>query len=93
MDTVIITFGTSKVKMTDGQIAVKIGKIFKMTPYEIINRFGLKNPIYQTTATYGHFGRTSYEKEVETAKGKKMVTFYPWEKLDYVDVVKRNFGL
>lgn len=87
------TFGTSKVKMTDGQIAVKIGKIFKMTPYEIINRFGLKNPIYQTTATYGHFGRTSYEKEVETAKGKKMVTFYPWEKLDYVDVVKRNFGL
>ena len=87
------TFGTSKVKMTDGEMAVKIGKIFDMTPYEIIKRFGLKNPIYQPTATYGHFGRTSYEAEVATAKGKKTVTFYPWEKLDYVDAIKRSFKL
>lgn len=87
------TFGTSKVNMTDGDMALKIGKIFKMTPYEIIHRFGLKNPIYQPTATYGHFGRTSYEQEVETAKGKKMVTFYPWEKLDYVDKIKKEFNL
>ena len=83
------TFGTSKVKMTDGEMAVKIGKIFDMTPYGIIKRFGLKNPIYQPTATYGHFGRSSYEKEING----KTVVFFPWERLDYVEKIKKAFNL
>jgi S-adenosylmethionine synthetase len=64
-----------------------------MRPYDIINRFQLKNPIYEPTASYGHFGRDSYEKEVDTAAGKRTVTFFPWERLDYVDIVKKTFGL
>lgn len=87
------TYGTSKVNMSDGDMAVKIGEIFEMRPYDIINRLQLKNPIYQKTASYGHFGRDSYEAEVETAAGKKKVTFFPWEKLDYVDKIKNAFSL
>ncbi|MCQ2283387.1 MAG: methionine adenosyltransferase [Bacteroidales bacterium] len=87
------TYGTAKVKMSDGDIAKKISKIFKMRPYDIIERFQLKNPIYQPTATYGHFGRDTYEKEVDTAYGKKMVTFFPWERLEYVDKIKKAFNL
>jgi len=87
------TYGTAKVNMTDGKIAEKIGKIFKMRPYDIINRLQLKNPIYQKTAAYGHFGRDTYEAEVATSRGMKKVTFFPWEKLDYVDKIKTAFKL
>ena len=83
------TYGTAKVAMSDGEIAKKIGTIFNMRPYNIIERFQLKNPIYQPTASYGHFGRDCYEKEVN---GKK-ITFFPWEKLDYVDVIREKFQL
>ena len=74
------TFGTAKVKdkkgktLTDGVIAEKINKIFDMRPYSIVERFGLKNPIYQPTASYGHFGRDYYTREVEVfypVKGSK----------------------
>ena len=83
------TYGTAKVNMSDGEIAKRIGTIFNMRPYNIIERFQLKNPIYQPTASYGHFGRDWYEKEVN---GKK-ITFFPWEKLDYVDVIREKFQL
>ncbi len=83
------TYGTAKINMTDGEIAQEIGKIFDMRPYSIIERFQLKNPIYLPTASYGHFGRDSYEKEVNG----KMVTFFPWEKLDYVEKIKNKFNL
>jgi S-adenosylmethionine synthetase len=69
------TYGTSKVKnskgqkLTDGEIAEKISKIFDMRPYAIIERFGLKNPVFLPTASYGHFGRDYYTKDVEV--------FYP----------------
>lgn len=79
--------------MTDGQIADKIGQIFSLRPYDIIERLQLKNPIYQKTASYGHFGRDSYEAEIECANGKRTVTFFPWEKLDYVDKIKEAFNL
>lgn len=74
------TFGTAKVKdrkgktLTDPDIAVKINKIFDMRPYAIVERFGLKNPIFLPSASYGHFGRDNYEKEVEVyypVKGAK----------------------
>lgn len=96
------TYGTAKVKMSDGEIAKIIEANIDLTPYGIINRFKLKNPIYEATATYGHFGRDSYDQEVEvfyedkgTVKrdGKifKTVTFFGWEKLDLVDDMKRWF--
>jgi S-adenosylmethionine synthetase len=104
----INTFNTSKVKMTDGEISKKLDTIFDMTPFAIINRLDLKNPIYEATASYGHFGRDTYEAEVEVTynskdtysrmengvvKNFKKITFFPWEKLDYVDRIKAEFGL
>lgn len=83
------TYGTAKVKMSDGKIAQKIGDIFDMTPYGIIERLQLKNPIYQPTASYGHFGRDSFKKKVNG----KTLTFFPWEKLDYVDKIKNEFNI
>ena len=83
------TYGTANVDMHDGKIAEKIQKIFDMTPYGIIKRFNLKKPIYQPTATYGHFGRELPDAKVEGIK----VSFFPWEKLDYVEKIKKAFNL
>lgn len=87
------TYNTAKVNMTDGEIARKINDIFDMSPHAIIERFQLKNPIYQKTATYGHFGRDSYQETIETENGKKTITFFPWERLDYVEKIKEAFNL
>ncbi|MCB8965207.1 MAG: methionine adenosyltransferase [Bacteroidales bacterium] len=96
------TYGTSKVKLTDGEIAQKVQKVFDMRPAAIVKRFGLKNPIFEETAAYGHFGRDYYKREVEfiinangsgTKTEKRMVEFFTWEKLDYVDTLKKEFGL
>ncbi len=110
------TFGTARVKdkkgnlLSDGTIAQKIKKVFDLRPYAIVERFGLKNPIYQPTASYGHFGRDPFTREVEVfypVKGKKplrtngngkevfmkKVDFFAWEKLDYSDRLKKEFGL
>lgn len=91
------TYGTAKIKMTDGEIAKRIEKLFDMRPAAIVNRLGLKNPIFSETAVYGHMGRNSFEKEVTFQLNghttKKKVTFFSWEKLDYVDKIKKEFGL
>ncbi|HNW76765.1 MAG TPA: methionine adenosyltransferase [Bacteroidales bacterium] len=110
------TYGTAHVKdnkgviLTDGEIAKKINKIFDMRPYAIVERFGLKNPIFLETAKYGHFGRDHYIREEAVyypVPGKKPirkngngvdvylkdVEFFAWEKTDYVDKVKKEFGL
>jgi len=112
----INTFNTAKVKdakgkiMHDGEIADKVSKIFDMRPYSIVQRFGLKNPIFLPTASYGHFGKESYSKKVDVyykvpgSKGvqingngktiyQKKVDFFAWEKLDYVDKIKKAFKL
>ena len=88
----IDTYGTSKVKLTDGQIAKKVEKIFDMRPYAIETRFKLRTPIYSETAAYGHMGRPCevVEKQFTDGSGKtkKMkVKLFPWEELDYVDKV------
>ncbi len=83
------TYGTAKVNMPDSEIAKRVSEIFPMRPHDIINRFQLKNPIYEPTAAYGHFGRDCYEKTVNG----RTITFFPWEKLDYVDAVKKAFEL
>lgn len=92
------TYGTSKVNMTDGEIAKKIESIFDMRPYFIEQRLKLRNPIYSETAAYGHMGRKNevVSKSFEAPDGsiKSMeVELFTWEKLDYVDKVKSAFGL
>ena len=83
------TYGTSKVDMTDGEIARKVDELFDMRPSGIVSRFGLTNPIFSGTAAYGHFGREVGTVEVE---GKSYDTF-TWERLDRVADVKEAFGL
>lgn len=87
------TYGTSKVNMDDAAIGEKVKEIFDMRPAAIVDRFGLKNPIYSPTAAYGHMGRDSYEEVVETSEGKKNLRFFGWEALDYVGKVKAAFGI
>jgi len=92
------TYGTSKVDMTDGEIAKKIEAIFDMRPYFIEQRLKLRNPIYSETASYGHMGR-DYEKKTkvfEAPNGEKKsleVELFTWENLDYVDRIKAAFNL
>ena len=91
------TYGTAKVKMTDGEIAEKVKKLFDLRPYAIVERFGLKNPIFRPTAAYGHMGRDPYEAEVTVYRNgkpqQKTVQFFGWEKLDMVDPIKKEFKL
>jgi len=92
----INTYGTSKVSMSDGAISKKLEKIFDMRPYAIEQRFKLRTPIYQETAAYGHMGRDTQVKEKVFNKGKKnelrlKVKLFPWEELNYVDLLKKEF--
>lgn len=92
------TYGTAKVKLADGEIAQKIEKVFDLRPAAIEQRLKLRNPIYEETAAYGHMGRTpvTTTKTFEsTYSGKKVieVELFTWEKLDYVDIIKKEFGL
>lgn len=90
------TYGTSHVNMSDGEVAKKIGEIFDMRPYAIEQRLKLRNPIYEETASYGHFGRTPYKttKKFESRyEGVKEidVEMFTWEKTDYVEIIKNKF--
>jgi len=92
------TYGTAKVKLNDGEIARKIEGIFDMRPYAIEQRLKLRNPIYEETAAYGHMGRkneivtkTFYSPYREPVT--KSVELFTWEKLDFVDQIKSEFGL
>ncbi len=103
------TYGTAKVKFSDAEIAEKMNAIFDMRPKALIERLGLKNPIFSPTAAYGHMGREPYTQEVEVfyvqvresngvkeeirTKQKRQIEFFTWEKLDYVDQIKTAFGL
>lgn len=91
------TYRTSKVKMTDGEIAKIVEQVFDMRPYAIEQRLKLRNPIYSETAAYGHMGRENetVTKTFNGPNGAKSVEveLFTWEKLDYVDKVKSAFGL
>jgi len=94
----VVTYGTSKVNLTDGEISKKVEAIFDMRPYFIEQRLKLRNPIYSETAAYGHMGRTPKTvTKTFTAPGglTKTVTvdLFTWEKLDFVDNVKSAFGI
>ena len=83
--------------MTDGEIARRIGKLFDLRPAAIVKRFGLKNPIFEATASYGHFGNRPYTKTEKVwengAEVEREIEFFGWEKLDAVEQIKREFGL
>ena len=94
----IVTYGTSKVALTDGEISKKVEEIFDMRPYFIEQRLKLRNPIYSETAAYGHMGRKpeTVNKTFRTPYGEEKnvtVELFTWEKLDFVDKVKASFGL
>jgi S-adenosylmethionine synthetase len=92
----INTYGTSKVKMTDSEIGKIVNELFDLRPAMIIERFGLTNPIFLPTASYGHMGREPYtEKVLVGENGKqqaKELEFFGWEKLDYVEKIKAKFN-
>jgi S-adenosylmethionine synthetase len=108
------TYKTAKVRgadgkiMSDGEISKIVSEIFNLRPYGIVTRYGLKDPIFSRTASYGHFGRPTVEEDVEVyytnkdtvtrvVNGKKVnykkVKFFSWEELDAVADVKKAFGL
>ena len=70
---------------SDAEIAAKLRTLFDLRPAAIIKRFGLKNPIYAPTAAYGHFGRDPYVQDG--------IQFFGWEKLDSVDLLRKEFNI
>ncbi len=104
----INTYGTSKVSISDPEISSMVTKLFDLRPYAIIKRFGLKNPVFEKSASYGHFGRTPYQAEVEvyyqdddtyskvingSQRFFKKVEMFAWEKLDEVEKIREAFGI
>ncbi|MES2812563.1 MAG: methionine adenosyltransferase [Bacteroidota bacterium] len=94
----VVTYGTSKVNLTDGEISKVVENVFDMRPYFIEQRLKLRNPIYSETAAYGHMGRKpeTVTKTFQLPNGApKTVTveLFTWEKLDFVDQVKAAFGI
>ncbi|UJH68263.1 methionine adenosyltransferase [Allomuricauda sp. SCSIO 65647] len=92
------TFGTSKVSLSDGEIAKKVAELFDMRPFAIEERLKLRNPIYLETAAYGHMGKkpqmvTKIFESPYNGRVEMEVELFTWEKLDMVDQVKVAFGL
>ena len=92
------TYGTCPFNLTDGEIAEKISKVFDMRPAAIESRLKLRNPIYSETAAYGHMGRINetVTKTFSRPNGDDItldVELFTWEKLDYIDKVKAEFGI
>ena len=92
------TYGTSKIDLSDSEIAKKIEDIFDMRPYYIEKRLKLRSPMYLETASYGHMGRKNeiIKKEFKSPNGNSLildVELFTWEKLDFVDKIKNEFKL
>jgi len=94
-DPVSVFVGTNnpKIKMKNGEIAGKVKKLFDLRPNAIVKRYGLKNPIFSETAAYGHMGRRPGTRVVYVDGTRKEVETFAWEKLDYVDKIKKEFGI
>lgn len=94
------TYGTSRLTISDSELAEKLREIYPLRPYDIERRFNLRTPIYLETAAYGHMGReprivekSFSRKENGTEQRKVMqVELFPWEKLDLVDSLKQHFA-
>jgi S-adenosylmethionine synthetase len=92
------TYGKSNVNMSDGEIAKKLATLYDLRPAAIEKQLKLRNPIYSETASYGHMGRTprvvtkTFTSQYWEDKVIE-VELFTWEKLDYVDIFKKAFGL
>ncbi|MFR9650601.1 MAG: methionine adenosyltransferase [Rikenellaceae bacterium] len=90
------TYGTSKLSINDGEIAERISKLFDLRPSAIVKRYGLKNPIFEATASYGHFGNRPYTKAVKVCENgvwcEREVEFFGWERLDCVEQIRTALG-
>ncbi len=93
----VSTYGGNNLSISEGEIAEKIGEIFDLRPASIVKMFNLKMPIFEATASYGHFGNRAYTKSVNLVENGKEVEreieFFGWERLDAVDKIKEAFGL
>ena len=92
------TYGSSKIDISDGEIAAKAASLFDLRPYAIEQRLKLRNPMYLETASYGHMGRqpvkiTKTFQSPYNGKVSKEVELFTWEKLDYVKLIKKEFQL
>ena len=92
------TYGTSKISINDSELAKVIEEIFDMRPYFIEKRLKLRNPIYTETAAYGHMGRKPefVTKTFNSPSGQSKtleVELFTWEKLDFVEEIKKQFKL
>ncbi len=91
------TRGTNRLSISDGEIAEHIGRLFDLRPAAIVRRFGLKNPIFEATASYGHFGCRPYTERVTLWRNgqqeQREIEFFGWERLDEVERLRKEFGL
>ncbi len=89
------TYGTNRLNIDES--AERIGRLFDLRPAAIVRRFGLKNPIFEATASYGHFGNRPFtRRETVWEEGRAVerdVEFFGWEKLDAVEMLRSEFGL
>lgn len=91
------TYGTSSIGLTDSEISQKVAKLFDLRPAKIVEKFGLKNPIFEETAAYGHFGREPFKRTIMAGplgrQAEKEIEFFTWEKLDSVELIKKEFAI
>ncbi|MDE6497628.1 MAG: methionine adenosyltransferase [Muribaculaceae bacterium] len=93
------TQGTALVGASDAEISARVAEIFDMRPHAIEQRFGLRKPIYRATSTWGHVGRTprraqlKFKSRYDAAPITVDAELFAWEKLDYVEPLRRAFGL
>ncbi len=100
MNLYINTYGTSKLSIHDSELAAKMYELFDMRPKAIEQRLKLRFPIYSETASYGHMGREpktvqkTFTSRYEAEGSKTIeVELFTWEKLDFVDAIKKAVGL
>jgi S-adenosylmethionine synthetase len=97
MNLYVNTYGTNKTKFSDSEIAQKMLEMFDMRPYAIEQRLKLRNPIYQETASYGHFGRTPETMvkrfNVNGTPKEFTVELFTWEKTDYAEAIRKQLLL
>lgn len=93
----VSTYGSNKLSISEGEIAERIARLFDLRPAAIVKKFGLNNPIFEATASYGHFGNRPYTKAVKFYENgveqEREVEFFGWEKLDAVETIKAEFEI
>ncbi len=93
----VSTYGTNNLSISEGEIAERIGQLFDLRPAAIVKKFGLNNPIFEATASYGHFGNRPYTRTekvwVNGAETQREVEYFGWERLDAVEDIRKAFEI